>query len=41
MISLKSLLTEGTLNEDIKKDIDKFISKLNKQFPAHPFYFYE
>lgn len=33
MISLKSLLTEGTLNEDIKKDIDKFIDKLNKQFP--------
>ena len=33
MISLKSLLTEGTLNEDIKKDIDKFIAKLNKQFP--------
>lgn len=33
MISLKSLLTEGTINEDIKKDIDKFITKLNKQFP--------
>lgn len=33
MISLKSLLTEGTVNEDIKKDIDKFIDKLNKQFP--------
>lgn len=33
MISLKSLLTEGTLNEDIKRDIDKFIAKLNKQFP--------
>ena len=32
MISLKSLLTEGKLNEDIKKDIDKFIDKLNKQF---------
>lgn len=28
MISLKALLTE-----DIKKDIDKFIDKLNKQFP--------
>jgi len=33
MISLKSLLIEGTLNEDIKRDIDKFIDKLNKQFP--------
>lgn len=33
MISLKKLLTEGALNEDIKKDIDKFIDKLNKQFP--------
>jgi len=33
MISLKKLLTEGTLNEDIKRDIDKFIDKLNKQFP--------
>ena len=33
MISLKSLLTENILNEDIKKDIDKFIDKLNKQFP--------
>ena len=28
MISLKSLLAE-----DIKKDVDKFIDKLNKQFP--------
>ena len=33
MISLKSLLTEGTINEDIKNDINKFIDKLNKQFP--------
>jgi len=33
MISLKSLLTESKINEDIKKDIDKFIDKLNKQFP--------
>ena len=33
MITLKSLLTEGKLNEDIKRDIDKFIAKLNKQFP--------
>jgi len=32
MISLKSLLTESVINEDIKKDIDKFIDKLNKQF---------
>ena len=33
MIFLKSLLAESTINEDIKKDIDKFIDKLNKQFP--------